>query len=102
MIGRHWADSLLAGAALGLAAIGCSGGGGDDLPRQPVAGTVTLDGEPLNEGAILFAPTGKSEGAVASATARIENGQFSIPRDQGPVPGTYKVSISHAEEKPQQ
>jgi hypothetical protein len=98
MIGRDWAYGLLGCAGLGLAAIGCSGGG-DTLPREPVAGTVTLDGEPLEEGAILFAPAGKPEGAATSATGRIEKGQFAIPRDQGPVPGTYKVAISHAEEK---
>ena len=98
MIGRQWVYSLLPAAVVGLMAIGCSGEVGDDKPREPVSGTVTLDGQPLPEGIILFAPAGGPGEAVASATGKIENGQFSIPRTQGPVPGNYKVSISHTDQ----
>jgi hypothetical protein len=78
--------------------IGCAGGGGDDKPREPVSGTVSMDGQPLPAGVILFAPAGGAGESLASATGKIENGQFSIPRDQGPVPGKYKVTISHTDE----
>lgn len=98
MIGRQWVYSLLPAAVVGLMVIGCSGEVGDDKPREPVSGTVTLDGQPLPEGIILFAPSGGPGEAVASATGKIENGQFSIPRAQGPVPGKYKVSISHTDQ----
>jgi hypothetical protein len=93
MIARHQRFALAPFlAALGLIA-GCSGSR-DDLPREPVAGTVTMDGQPLAEGAIQFSPAAGAEGRVTSATVPIENGQFSIPRAEGLVPGSYKVSIS--------
>lgn len=98
MIGRRWAYSPLSMTVVGLMAIGCSGGGGDDKPREPVSGTVTLDGQPLPEGVIHFLPAGGAGEAIASATGKIENGRFSIPREQGPVPGSYKVSIGHTDQ----
>ncbi|HZW30294.1 MAG TPA: carboxypeptidase-like regulatory domain-containing protein, partial [Isosphaeraceae bacterium] len=91
---RHYRrfSFVLSLAASGLMA-GCSGSR-DDLPREPVAGTVTLDGRPLAEGAIQFTPASGSGGPAISGTAAIENGQFSIPRADGLVPGSYKVSVS--------
>ncbi len=82
--------------ALGLAA-GCSGGG-DDLPREAVAGTVTLDGQPLANGVIQFNPAGKDAAgsAAVSAGGQIAGGKFSIPREGGPVPGKYSVAIYSA------
>jgi hypothetical protein len=93
MIARHrrFVFALLL-AASGLMA-GCSGSR-DDLPREPVSGTVTMDGQALAEGAIQFTPAAGSGGPAISHTAPIENGQFSIPRADGLVPGSYKVSIS--------
>ena len=41
---------------------GCSGSG-DELPREPVSGVVSIDGEPLANGTIQFAADGG--GAVA-------------------------------------
>jgi hypothetical protein len=98
MIARRLSGSLFALAST-LAAVGCSRGL-DDLPREPVAGTVTMDGLPLSEAVIQFYPTGDaSNGPTAGANAEIKDGQFTIPREDGPVPGKYKVSISHAELK---
>lgn len=71
--------------------IGCSGGG-DDLPRQPVSGTVTLGGQPLAEGRIQFEPA--SPEAKAPVGGEIRDGAFSIPREQGPTPGDYRVMIT--------
>jgi hypothetical protein len=82
--------------ALGLATTGCSSSK-DDLPREPVAGTVTMDGKPLPEAAIQFTPTGETK--ATGAVAKVEDGKFSIPREEGLVPGTYMVSISHAEQE---
>lgn len=70
-----------------LAAIGC--GGGDALDRQSVRGTVTFQGEPLNEGAIQLIPT--ANGPASGGTIR--NGTFRIPRDAGPISGNYRVEI---------
>ena len=69
----------------------------DDLPREPVAGTVTIDGRPLPEAVIQFSAAGEAaKGPTLGANTEIKDGQFSIPREEGLVPGTYKVSVSHA------
>lgn len=84
----HWVGLALA-AIVGSS--GC-GQGGRERPRLPVSGTVTLDWKPLASGVIRFRPV--TPGLATSAEATIENGQFSIPRDQGLVPGTYTVTVS--------
>ena len=43
--------------AVGSTAAGCSQSS-DELPREPVSGTVTLDGQPLASGTIQFSPDG--------------------------------------------
>jgi hypothetical protein len=73
---------------LGLAA-GC--GSSDGLDRQAISGMVTLDGQPLSDGAILLEPSTQDSGTAVGATIR--RGAFAIARDQGPVPGTYRVRI---------
>ena len=77
---------------LGLSAPGCSGG--DELPREAVTGAVTLDGQPLADGAISFIPVGGPTGPTVGGGSAITNGQFSIDREHGLVPGTYNVSIN--------
>ena len=73
-----------------IALAGC--GQDDGLARQAVSGSITLDGSPLERGSIQFQPEPTAEPATA-AGAIIEDGSYSIARDQGPVPGTYQVSI---------
>jgi hypothetical protein len=94
MIGRHhWRFSLpLVLAAVGSMAAGCSQSS-DELPREPVSGMVTLDGESLASGTIQFSPDG---GAGSGAGGQIQDGQFSISRELGLVPGKYKVAINAA------
>ena len=90
---RFW--SILALVAAGIALPGCSGAG-DGLPRQPLAGRVLLDGQPLSHGMIMFYPeeaSTKQHETVPSGNS-IVNGWFSIPRNKGPVPGKYKIAVS--------
>ncbi len=89
---RFW--RILPLVALGIALPACSGGS-DDLPRQPVAGRVFLDGKPLSHGTIMFYPvelSTKQHERVPSGDS-IKNGWFSIPRENGPVPGLYKIAV---------
>jgi hypothetical protein len=65
-------------------------GCGDPNARRAVSGTVSFGDRPLDQGSIYFAPIGQGS---SEAGATIENGKYSIPRDVGLVPGTYKVSI---------
>jgi hypothetical protein len=95
MVGRnHWRSwSRLLLAAAGLTVSGCWGSG-DDAPRESVSGTVTLDGKPLAAGAIQFFPAATSaSGFTFGGGDSIKNGKFSISREVGLVPGTYRVSI---------
>jgi hypothetical protein len=102
MIGRQHGrfTHVLVFTAVGLAAAGCSQSG-DELPREPVSGTVTLDSQPLADGVIQFMPatsaTGEGTAVIQPGGATIKGGRFSIPRDTGLVPGSYNVAINAAD-----
>ena len=83
----HRLRALLAAAVL----VACSGCG-DPLGRVPISGCVTLDGEPLEAGVILFEPA-PGEPAGTAVGAKIHQGRFAIARKRGPVPGVYTVRI---------
>ncbi len=75
-------------ALITVAALGC---GGDGLGRASVSGTVTVDGVPLAEGGLALIPATGTTGPSAGAT--IQDGEYFIPFDKGPVPGRYRVEI---------
>jgi hypothetical protein len=68
---------------------GC--GSTDGLNRQAISGSVTLDGQPISIGAILFEPATQESGTAVGATIR--QGNFTISRRDGPVPGSYRVRV---------
>lgn len=88
-LGRNLKQALGLGLVVATSwlAAGCSEAG---PARQPVAGTITLDGKPLAAGTITFAPL---DGATA-ATAPILDGAYRLGRAEGPTPGRYQVAIS--------
>jgi hypothetical protein len=65
--------------------LGC-GGVEDELPREAIFGTVKFNGEPLKEGRIQFQGT-------APGGAGIADGDYSISKSEGLVPGKYQVLI---------
>src|SRR5687768_3847834 len=68
-------------------------------PSQfPVSGTVTLKGQPLDQGTIQFDPTAPEQGTFSGVG--IQAGKYSIPAENGLAPGTYRVRISSAEPGP--
>ena len=75
---------------LTLLLVGCGGRGG--VERGAVSGEVTLDGEPVPEGAITFFAAGENEGPASGGP--ILDGRFDIARSQGPVVGTNRVEIT--------
>jgi hypothetical protein len=86
----RWARSLIVAGLLGLV----SGGSGcvdssEGPPRLPVSGKVSLDGQPLESGAITFIPD--ADGPATAA--KIATGEFQVPQAEGPSPGPYKVEI---------
>ena len=66
------------------ATVGCSN-------RASVSGTVTLDGQPIDGGAISFIP---DDNAKDSASwGKIKEGYYLIRAGDGPVPGPHRVEI---------
>jgi hypothetical protein len=74
--------------------------GSDNLPRQAVSGSVSVDGKPLGKGLITFLPSDPE--IPTQGGGNIVAGEYSIPREQGLVPGKYKVVITSPEDKPEQ
>lgn len=68
----------------------------NELGRLPVSGKISLNGELLQKGTILFAPEQPS--GVSSGTD-IVDGSYSIAEHQGLTPGTYVVRIYAADEE---
>jgi len=83
-------------ALISFVAVGCNDGGTDDLPREPISGTVSYDGKPLANGTIQFQPASQAEGMAAGGM--VINGRFDVHRSEGPVPGKYKVQIDSIDE----
>ena len=69
---------------------GC-GGGGTTLDRQAIQGSVTREAQPIDTGNLLFEPLGGGPGVSADIT----DGKYNVPKESGPVPGSYKVKIVH-------
>jgi hypothetical protein len=74
---------------IGLAGCGPSGGAGN---RAAVTGQVTLDGKPLAQGAIKFAPMDQTQGVVTGAN--IHDGHFELPAETGAAVGWNRVEIT--------
>jgi hypothetical protein len=73
---------------LAAALAGC--GGENPLGRKAISGKVTLNGQPLENGTIEFAP--QVEGGVSSGGI-ISGGAYSIAAEQGLPVGKYRVAI---------
>ncbi len=76
--------------------VGC----GDDKGLISVSGVVTLDGVPVHDASVTFAPT-EASGTAASGTTD-DSGRFSLSSngtDRGCKPGKYKVTVLTFENK---
>jgi len=67
---------------------GCSSEGDG---RAPIAGEVSVGGQPLASGRILFVPIAPNEGPTASAA--IVNGKYELDQANGPIVGGNRVEI---------
>lgn len=74
-----------------LAAIGSLGCSAEGPQRANVSGRVTIGGQPLAAGRILFVPIAPTSGPAASA--RITDGAYHLSEAEGPVVGTHRVEI---------
>ncbi len=62
--------------------------------RAAVNGTVYVDGKPLQTGSIQFIPTGDTKGPAAAAI--IQNGDYELASENGPVVGRVRIEIREA------
>lgn len=69
----------------------CIGCGKKGPQRAAVAGHVTLDGQPINEGVIQFLPFEGTIGPEAGGV--ITKGQYDIAQQRGPVVGKARVEL---------
>lgn len=69
--------------------VGCGGSSGPG--RLPLSGTVKVNGEDIEKGAISFRPAYGHDGPAALAT--INKGRYGFSSSSGPVPGPHKVVI---------
>lgn len=73
-----------------IAAPGCGDTGSQ---RRAISGSVTLDGQPVNNATLILTP----QGPGLSAAAQIVDGQFALSADVGPTQGDFSVRINPAE-----
>jgi len=84
---------VLGVSALCWLAIAGGCGQSDPLGRRAISGTVNLDGQPLEQGAISFEPAGAGK---TSSGGLITKGRYTIPKDKGLPVGKYRVVINAA------
>jgi hypothetical protein len=99
---RGWLSLAILGAFALTSALGCGG-----VRRVPVSGTVTLDGQPINGGQLVFSPdTAKGNTHRISCTSPIKDGRYNLETNgvtrsesgSGVPLGWYKVSFRMLEE----
>ncbi len=61
--------------------------------RYELKGTVTYNNQPVPAGEMVFSPDSAAGNSGPGSVALIENGKYSIPRNQGVVGGPYVVTI---------
>lgn len=79
--------SWFAAAAIAVV-VGCGQSG---PVRAPIQGKVTVGGQPLAAGRILFTPLAPNSGPATSAM--ITAGEYTIPQADGPVVGKNRVEV---------
>ena len=86
--------SLRFNLVLVLVALIMAGCAGEEPAGNPITGTVTFQGKPLDQGSIEFSP---AAGQGTMSGAPITNGEYTIPAESGLEPGKYDVRISSVE-----
>jgi len=80
--------NFFAAAITVISTVGCGEAG---PARAPIQGKVTVVGQPLPAGRILFTPIAPNQGPATSAV--ITAGEYKIPKDEGPVVGNNRVEV---------
>jgi hypothetical protein len=86
---KHCRNGLICLCILAMALSGCADA---KTKRYGASGQVKFQGKPLDRGGITFLPEDPALGT--SGGAMIMDGQYSIPQQQGLLPGRYKVIVT--------
>jgi len=87
---------LCVAAAVAIGVAGC--GRANPRDRLPISGKVTLDGAPLDQGAIQFTPLAGKD--TVGSGAVIKDGKYETPALRGLPVGKYRVRINSAQADP--
>lgn len=90
----HLLRLLVCAGAISVLALSivCSSGCSDTgAPRGAVQGRVTIGGQPLAKGRILFLPIAPNEGPTVSGA--VANGEYALARHEGPLAGPNRVEL---------
>jgi hypothetical protein len=78
-----------------LACLFLASGCGDGKPRRyEVSGNVLFQGQPLDEGSIMFLPKSPD---LSQSGAPILKGKYVVPKSHGLAAGSYEVRVSSGE-----
>ena len=89
LLGNRW--SSLTALVVAAACVAASGCGSSGPTRAPIRGKITVGGQPLAAGRILFTPVAPNQGPATSAV--ITAGEYEIPEEEGPVVGANRVEV---------
>ena len=78
--------------AIGLVVSMLAGGCDSGPQRASITGRVTLDGEPLEKGVIVFQPDKQTKSP--SSGGDIVSGTYQVLQAKGPMVGVFRVEIS--------
>lgn len=74
-----------------------AGGFLTDKPKVVLSGVVKLDGTPLLKGMVILKPVDNSNApsvvVYINNTGTGELGRFTVPKDQGPIIGKYRIEV---------
>lgn len=73
--------------------VGCGGRDYEGEQRFPLSGTVTCDGEKIDIGSISFLPLDGGGGEQRVSGGPIEDGEYSVPEEQGANAGKYRIEL---------
>jgi hypothetical protein len=88
-------------AMIVVALAGC--GGDEPFERYEITGQVSYQGKPVENGSIVFEPQASAGNLAPTAYGKIEGGEFTTPKEQGPTKGAYLVRVNgvdHSKMKP--
>lgn len=105
MLSSRFLLSVVLAVCVAALFTGCGGGAADPFPnRTTVSGTLTLDGQPVQWGAVLLTgQRNESSQEVATDQLTVRDGKFSTsPGARGTTPGENQAQVVIYAEEPKQ